>query len=127
MREANISEVKYCASCFSQNLESRHVDLEAYWDGPVIDSNNGMKQAIDDLILCETCVAEAAKVIGYENVDEMKEENTEMGIALETKDEEIVDLHELVSDLEKSLSKFTNERIQRPARKPRIIESVEKV
>jgi hypothetical protein len=122
-----VGQVAFCASCFNQDPTATHVDLEAYWDGPVIDSNNGVKQAIDDLVLCDTCIAEAAKLIGFVDDDGMKQENTEMGMALETKDEEIIDLHELVSDLEKSLSKFTEEKIKRPARKPRIIESIEKV
>lgn len=52
----------YCASCFGQYPERRHVDMEAYFDGPVLDAS-GTKQAIDDLVLCEDCVREAAQLV----------------------------------------------------------------
>jgi hypothetical protein len=55
----------YCSSCFGQKTELRHVDFDAAWDGPVIDPGNGIKQVIDDLIICEHCLAEAASLLGY--------------------------------------------------------------
>lgn len=54
----------YCAACFSQKLGMRHIDFEAYFDGPVIDEANGMKQCIDDLVICEECIETAATKIG---------------------------------------------------------------
>lgn len=73
MRIANPNPA-YCAACFSQKLGMRHVDFEAYFDGPVIDQGNGMKQCIDDLILCEECVRTAARFIGMvDNVEAAEE------------------------------------------------------
>lgn len=53
----------YCSSCFQQKPQERHIDFEAYWDGPVIDGS--VKVAIDDLVLCAKCVEDAAKLLGY--------------------------------------------------------------
>ena len=55
----------YCSSCFSQKGQLVHVDFGAAWDGPVLDPGNGMKQAIDDLVICSDCIGEAARLIGY--------------------------------------------------------------
>lgn len=55
----------YCASCFDQKPGMLHVDFGAAFDGPVIDSGNGMKQCIDDLIVCADCLDTAARLAGY--------------------------------------------------------------
>lgn len=53
----------YCSCCFNQkNME--HIDFECYFDGPVIDQASGIKQMIDDLILCKECVETAARLLG---------------------------------------------------------------
>lgn len=51
-----------CSSCYGQYPDRRHVDFEAAWDGPVVGSE--FKMSVDDLILCEDCVRQAAKLIG---------------------------------------------------------------
>lgn len=55
----------YCASCFNQDPQALHVDMEAYFDGPVpVAKKDGYDAvAIDDLILCEGCVREAASLL----------------------------------------------------------------
>lgn len=67
----------HCASCFSQKLGMRHVDFESYYDGPVLDAANGMKQTIDDLIICEECLRTAAKFVGMVDADEDVQEELE--------------------------------------------------
>lgn len=54
----------FCARCHGQYTDRRHVDFEAYYDGPVLE-RDGIKVAIDDLILCEECWAEAAPLFGF--------------------------------------------------------------
>lgn len=67
----------YCSACFSQNPQLRHVDFDAAWDGPVLDHESGIKQVIDDLILCEECIGAAARLLGYvpASDDKMAAEN----------------------------------------------------
>lgn len=81
----------YCASCFQQQPEKTYVDLEAAYDGPVISTGragNTIKVAIDDLILCETCLTAAAKLLGLVEADDLKEENASLGKLVETLNEE---------------------------------------
>jgi hypothetical protein len=58
----------HCAACFSQNFSLRHVDFEAAYDGPVLVAED-MRPQIDELIMCEQCLAEAAQVLGWETED----------------------------------------------------------
>lgn len=60
----------FCSGCHRQQFDKRHVDFEAYYDGPVIDPGNGIKQCIDDLVLCETCLTVAAQHLGMIPADE---------------------------------------------------------
>lgn len=119
--------ITYCSSCFGQYLDRKHVDLEAYYDGPVMLGKDDNPVSIDDLILCEDCLKEAGALIGLHPAEDLKKENQELGETVEAKNEEIIALHELISDMERTLSKFTDEKILRPARKPRMVEKVERV
>lgn len=48
----------YCAACFQRPAELRCVDFEAAYDGPVI-PGQPEPVPVDDLIICECCLAEA--------------------------------------------------------------------
>lgn len=60
----------YCSSCYGQYVDKKHIDFEAAWDGPVVNPKEAIKVAIDDLVLCEGCVREAAKLLGMTDSDE---------------------------------------------------------
>jgi hypothetical protein len=62
-----------CASCGGQYTDRRHVDFGAAWDGPVVNSfdviaKGVVNQQIDDLIVCESCILEAAEALKMEDV-----------------------------------------------------------
>jgi hypothetical protein len=80
------------------------VDLEAYYDGPVISGD--IPVAIDDLVLCEDCLQEAGALIGLYNSEDLKKENTELGEAVENKNREIEELRSIVSELGGTVEKF---------------------
>lgn len=113
----------HCASCNRQDLDLRHIDFEAYYDGPMVDEETYRYQ-VTDLIICENCLKEASHILGYVQADDIKQENAELGEALEARVAEIEKLHELVSDLEKTVEHLADKKIQRPARKPKIVEAV---
>lgn len=50
----------YCAGCFASKNGKRFVDLGAAYDGPTIRDAAGGRQSIDDNIVCEDCIREAA-------------------------------------------------------------------
>lgn len=92
----------YCAACFCSEPAKPHVDFEAIYDGPVIE-NSGVKIPIDDLVLCEDCLAAGAILIGMVHNKKMMVENYELGKAIEEKDEYITALETVVRDLEHTL------------------------
>lgn len=48
----------YCASCYRQEGETRYVDFDAAYDGPVI-PGSPVNIPVDDLVICENCLKEA--------------------------------------------------------------------
>jgi hypothetical protein len=74
----------YCASCFQAKPTETHVDFGATYDGPVMPGLGDIAQApdeacvtyhtIDDLIVCSTCIADAAKLIGLEDAGKLRRE-----------------------------------------------------
>lgn len=65
-----------CASCYDQKTDARHVDFEASYDGPVIPGADPLLSqavSVDDLIICEGCLREAARLIGLEDWADLKE------------------------------------------------------
>ena len=69
-----------CSSCYAQQPDKRHVDFSSSWDGPVLTTGseqNPTRVSIDELILCEDCLATAAKVIGLENPQQAMAERDE--------------------------------------------------
>lgn len=65
----------HCSSCFGQYTERRHVDFSANYDGPVLQNVvGGVMTSIDELIICETCLTHAAKLIGLEPPGESQQE-----------------------------------------------------
>lgn len=53
----------FCAACFQAGSDKLYVDFDAAYDGPVLDLPDGRKQTIDDLVICETCIAEAVDIL----------------------------------------------------------------
>jgi hypothetical protein len=65
----------FCAACYGQYSDRRHVDFEAAWDGPVFEgegvhtgdggARSKLPVGIDDLVICEDCLKSAAKLLGW--------------------------------------------------------------
>jgi hypothetical protein len=53
----------YCAACFQAKPGSPHVDFGSAYDGPVLVDDAGVRQSIDDLVVCESCVRDATRVL----------------------------------------------------------------
>lgn len=93
----------FCSSCHQQKPNTLHVDFDAYWDGPVLDAANGMKQSIDDLIICKDCLTAAGILIGMEDGVKVRQENRELGRANKRLDEQIQSQKKVISDLTHTL------------------------
>jgi hypothetical protein len=101
----------FCASCYGQYTDLRHVDLEASYDGPVVEGGiigedmqvqDKIKVSIDELVLCETCLSEAAALIGLTSdagtrMAELAQRNQEQA-------ERLLGLQAYVDQLEKAIT-----------------------
>jgi hypothetical protein len=75
-----------------------HIDLEAYWDGPIIEGA-GYKQPIDDLILCADCIRTAGELIGLSEHKKLLHERNELK-------QEVQELRKYREDSEKRLEEL---------------------
>jgi hypothetical protein len=86
-----------CASCYGQYVDRRHVDFGASTDGAVLagPSNiaGGKGQSIDEVIICDECLATAAELIGLEEATPLHAE--------------IEELQQMVDDLAERLARTT--------------------
>lgn len=113
---------QYCASCHGQYVERQHVDFGSFFDGPTINvEGRDAPVPIDDLIICDRCLTNAGKLIGLYPAEELKKENEELGKAVEAKEREVTDRDELISDLTHTVEKLSNDKIQKPSRRPRML------
>ena len=101
-----------CSSCFGQYPERTHVDFTASWDGPVVENGivgeNGevatsVKVSIDELILCEDCVREAARLVGMVEPSEADEVERLRGM-LRERSEELAGLRHYTEKLEAAVA-----------------------
>lgn len=102
----------YCAGCYQQKPEKRHIDFDAAFDGPsfeVPEVGPGIRMQIDDLVLCEDCVTNAGKLLGLVNADDLKEENQELGEALEHANDTIEEMRETILGLRKAQESYMDE------------------
>jgi hypothetical protein len=99
---------RYCVSCHNQDPTKRHVDFGAYYDGPVLEGVNGNKIAIDDLVMCETCVKAAGQFVGMTVELDILVENKELGEAVEKKNETIKKQNKMIQDLEHTVHELYN-------------------
>jgi len=81
----------FCACCF-QRPQGRCVDFEAAYDGPVI-PGTPEPVPVDDLIICEDCLAEAFTILDpqglKETIAELEQIVTDQVAELEAKDKAI--------------------------------------
>lgn len=53
-----------CSGCYLQNVKLKHIDFEVCYDGPILGGPGSIPYQVDDLILCEKCIENAAKLVG---------------------------------------------------------------
>lgn len=83
---------KLCSSCFQQKLDEPHVDFDSAWDGPRFQNGvagedgevvTTLPVSIDDLIICESCLRAALKLLPGDDRDDVIERLREQVRTLE--------------------------------------------
>lgn len=64
----------YCSACFNQDSSAQHVDFDASVDRGYGNRDDGLKVAMDDLILCEHCLRRGAELVGMRDARELQDE-----------------------------------------------------
>ncbi len=64
---------QYCAACFNQRGDIRHVDFDAAMDRGY-GKDEAVKVTMDDAIICENCVKEGAELLGMINAEAWQKE-----------------------------------------------------
>ena len=98
-----------CAVCFQAGSEKRYVDFKAAYDGPVLTLEDGRKQPIDDLVICEGCLMEAFALL---DPQELKQEIEMLLGVVQAQDKEIEARDRIIKRLEGT----TAELVEHPIR-----------
>jgi hypothetical protein len=112
---------RWCSACFGQYTDRDYIDFEAFFDGPMIEVGEGLKQPIDDLIICETCLKSAAKTIGLDYAKDLKDENRELGVAIEKREHTIREKDKMIADLTHTMDDMVKNPVKRPGGRPKVL------
>jgi len=121
-----------CSACLQPAMvrdpRPRYVDFEASYEGPVITSGgedarseNYVPMPVDDLILCEDCLAAGAKLIGMEDSGVPDSQREEYEARIKELEAEVRAKDAAAVDLMHSLEVFIDHPIKKPARKAKIV------
>lgn len=88
-----------CSACFNQDPGKRHIDMDAACDRGY-GADEAVKVAYDDLVLCEDCVAQAARIIGYSPTAEQQDLVDSLETRLDRTEKELVQQRKYSDTLE---------------------------
>lgn len=99
-----------------------YVDFEAAYDGPVIDDPNAdhVKVYLDKVVICESCVAEAARLLGMEYQDDAREHTAAIEAYCDQLEAEVKTKDRAISDLTHTVGTLIEHPVKRPAGKPQL-------
>lgn len=88
----------HCSSCFQQKPLMRHVDMGAAWDGPSVPALEHtvgvIAHHIDDLVLCEDCVRDAGRLLGFGPAEALAQQLADARLAIDSLHGEVENLRE---------------------------------
>ncbi len=108
----------YCCACYSQNQGARHVDFEASYDGPVLVREDGIKQTVDDLVICEACLVEAFSALGLDKPIEDASKIRELEETIQWARDDIVAKERMVTRLIATVNELFDHPVKKPPGKP---------
>lgn len=93
-----------CSVCWQTRRDLRHVDFDQGTEGPVLrDEQNHLVQ-IDQIVICEVCLAAGAKLVGLVDWAERQDEFDALQARAETAEAKLAEQLEHTNDLRKALS-----------------------
>lgn len=121
-----------CSACLQPAMvrdpRPRYVDFEASYEGPVITSGGEDARSesyvpvpVDDLILCEDCLAAGAKLIGMEDGGVPDSQREEYEARIHELELEVREKDRAIGDLTYSIGVFIDHPVKRANRPPKIV------
>lgn len=103
------------------NHDLEYVNFESAYDGPVIDDpNSTVKVYLDKVVICESCVAEAARLLGMEYQTDSREHLAAVEAYCEQLEAEVKTKDRAISDLSHTVGTLIEHPVKRPAGKPQL-------
>lgn len=94
----------HCSCCYGTNIESPHVDFEVTYEGPVfLEKLDADPVLIDEIIMCESCMEEAAGLLGFVKAEETLAKMDDMAVELARLEGALVESRTYASSLESAL------------------------
>jgi hypothetical protein len=115
-----------CSVCLQPplvfNPQPEYVDFHVGYDGPVVDNPQvpDSKVWIENIVICEPCLKEAAGLLGFGNLEQVQVEADSYREYAKNLEDEIADKDGVISDLHHTVATLIDKPIKRPARKPQI-------
>lgn len=107
-----------CSVCFEQKPKEVHVDFNVAFDGPVIPGQPLV--SIDDLIVCKSCLKQAAKLIGMSDKQELENKYELLSEAIKDYEVELEQKDGVIGDLVHTLEVVVSKGVKRLPRRPKI-------
>lgn len=116
---------RHCAACYGQYTEMDAVDFQAAYDGPVLDTEGQIKVAIDDLVICRTCLTRAGELLGLTDADKTIAAAQQVLDTVDTLYGERDELVKVVNSLRHTLDVVLGARLEKPGGRPKLELTVE--
>jgi hypothetical protein len=117
IRETNTPT--HCSGCFQQDSKLRYVDFDAACDRGYGDAH-GVQIAMEDLILCENCLRDGAKLVGMEDARVLGERLASVAARLDEETARCEQAANYANRMEEALAaRPTPIKVSRPRGRPR--------
>jgi hypothetical protein len=98
------------------------VDFGSAFDGPVIDDPNAPEEKVyvDKIVVCEDCVSQASRLLGFDKVERYQNELEALGEHVLSLEKQVKAKDRAISDLTHTVGTLIDHPVKRPAGKPQL-------
>jgi hypothetical protein len=101
-----------------------YVDFQAQYDGPVVNNPDNPTETpvyVENIVICENCIREAAALIGMADSEAMDEYRVQAEAHMDQQDAEIKEKDRAISNLSHTVGTLLDHPVKRPAGRPQLV------
>lgn len=111
----------------AHNPKITYVNMDSAYDGPVVKEDSLGNPIVPEgepgvyveaIVICEHCVIESARLLGYDKVDELQDDLAEMDAYIGHLEAEIKEKDKSISDLSHTVGTLIDTPVKRPPGRP---------